>query len=33
MKLVDEKEDWTDQKVYVIWDKKPLMVQLTPRTK
>ena len=33
MKLVDVEEKWTDQKVYGLWDKKPLMVQLTPRSK
>ena len=21
---------WTDQDVYILWDKKPLMIKLTP---
>jgi hypothetical protein len=30
MELCEEGKDWNDQKVYVLWEKKPLMVNLTP---
>ena len=33
MKLAEAGENWTEQKVFVLWEKKPLMVALTPRTK
>lgn len=29
-KLCPESEDWDDQHVYALWEKKPLMVQLKP---
>jgi hypothetical protein len=28
--LEDVSRDWTNQKVYLIWAKHPLMVKLTP---
>jgi cytochrome P450 len=30
MKLCEESKDWNDQKVFLLWEKKPLMVALTP---
>ena len=33
MELADPQDIWTDQKSYINWEKKPLMVQLTPRIK
>ena len=30
-KLCDENDNWLDQKVYLVWKKEPLMVQLKPR--
>ncbi|GME26171.1 cytochrome p450 [Neofusicoccum parvum] len=30
LELCTESEDWTDQRVYALWEKKPLMVRLTP---
>jgi hypothetical protein len=30
MRLADPDQDWMKQKVYVIWDKPPLNVYLTP---
>jgi hypothetical protein len=30
-KLCDESQNWLDQKVYLVWRKNPLMVQLKPR--
>ncbi len=30
-KLCDESQNWLDQKVYLVWQKNPLMVQLEPR--
>lgn len=30
LELCDESKDWTDQKVYTIWEKKPLMCTLKP---
>ena len=33
MKLTDDRDEWPKQKVFVLWDKKPLMVALTPRVK
>lgn len=32
MELDQPSDDWTDQQCFILWDKKPLMVQLTPRT-
>lgn len=29
--LCDENDNWLDQKVYLVWKKEPLMVQLKPR--
>ena len=29
--LYDENDNWLDQKVYLVWKKEPLMVQLKPR--
>ena len=31
MQLVDPAHDWRKQKVYIVWEKKPLMVKLTAR--
>lgn len=28
LELVDEKVDWFDQRVFGLWEKKPLMVRL-----
>ena len=28
LELVDEKDDWFDQKTFILWDKKPLMVRV-----
>jgi hypothetical protein len=30
MKICEESRDWDVQKVFIVWEKKPLMVQLTP---
>lgn len=30
MKLADEKQNWLNQPIYVLWKKHPLMVHLTP---
>ncbi|KAH8880867.1 cytochrome P450 [Thozetella sp. PMI_491] len=30
IQLVDERQDWLDQKVYLLWNKLPLQVYLTP---
>lgn len=30
MELQPESEKWLEQKVYLIWDKLPLMVKLKP---
>ena len=29
LKLEDESKDWSDQKVFTLWEKKPLMCTLT----
>ncbi|GIZ44025.1 hypothetical protein CKM354_000723400 [Cercospora kikuchii] len=29
--LCEESKQWADQKTYIMWEKKPLMVRLTPR--
>jgi hypothetical protein len=29
LELVDRMEYWADQKAWVLWDKKPLMVKLS----
>ena len=29
--LCDESDNWLDQKVYLVWKKEPLTVQLKPR--
>lgn len=29
LKLSDESLSWTDQKVYVLWEKKPLVCHVT----
>lgn len=31
LSLCDESADWADQKVYMLWEKKPLMVRLAAR--
>lgn len=31
MELCDESKKWPDQKVFVVWDKPPLMVHLKLR--
>jgi len=28
--LCEESENWMDQKIYTLWEKKPLMVRLNP---
>lgn len=33
MSLADAEDNWADQKVYGLWDKKPLTVNLTARSK
>jgi hypothetical protein len=30
MKLCEESRDWKDQKVFTLWEKRPLMATLTP---
>ncbi|KAF9637455.1 putative cytochrome p450 protein [Lasiodiplodia theobromae] len=30
MELVSGQENWIDQKIYLVWEKHPLMVKLTP---
>ena len=30
MKLCDESREWGDQKVYTLWEKKPLIATLKP---
>lgn len=30
--LCPESEGWTDQKVWIVWEKPALMVKLKPRT-
>lgn len=29
--LCEESNNWTDQKVFTLWEKPPLYVRLTPR--
>jgi hypothetical protein len=31
MELADKNAGWLDQKAFVLWDKPPLEVYLTPR--
>jgi len=31
MQLVNPTQDWRKQKVYIVWEKMPLMVKLTAR--
>lgn len=31
LELMDESEDWIDQKIFTLWEKGPLMVKLSPR--
>ena len=31
LELVDEKDDWFNQKTFILWDKKPLMVRVKER--
>ena len=33
MKIADESRDWIEQKNYLMWQKGPLQVYLTPRVK
>ena len=33
LQLCDESHDWSDQKVYTLWEKKPLLCTLTPISK
>ena len=33
IKLKHESQDWADQKIFLLWEKGPLMVNLTPRVK
>lgn len=33
IKLEDEKDIWTDQKNFELWEKKPLYLHLTPATR
>lgn len=30
IELCPESEDWVDQGIYVLWEKKPLMCKLRP---
>ena len=30
MELGDKSEDWLDQNIYILWQKRPLSVILTP---
>lgn len=30
LELCDESRDWIDQKVYLLWQKKPLMCRTIP---
>lgn len=30
MELMEHHDDWLQQKIYIMWEKKPLMVRLTP---
>ncbi len=30
MELGDENDDWLDQNIYILWQKRPLPVILTP---
>jgi hypothetical protein len=30
MKLCEESREWADQKVYTLWEKKPLIAILKP---
>jgi hypothetical protein len=29
--LLEESLDWHDQKIYILWEKKPLIVRAVPR--
>jgi len=31
--LLEGQNDWVDQDIYVVWQKKPLWVRLTPKTR
>lgn len=31
MELVDKESDWTQQSIYGLWDKDPLMIRMIPR--
>lgn len=33
LKLAEESADWADQKVYTLWEKKPLLCSMTPVSK
>ena len=33
LKLCDESSNWSDQKIYTLWEKRPLMCTLTPVAK
>lgn len=33
MELDQPSDEWMDQSSYILWDKGPLMVRLTPRVK
>lgn len=30
LELVPGQEDWLDQKIFLVWEKRPLMVRLKP---
>lgn len=30
LKLVNEEEDWMDQATFILWEKGPLNIYLTP---
>lgn len=30
MKICETSRDWNDQRVFMLWEKKPLMATLTP---
>lgn len=33
MELDQPSDEWTNQSSYILWEKGPLMVRLTPRVK
>ena len=31
LELVDKEDDWFNQRTFILWDKKPLMVRVKER--